>query len=385
MSDTEEQPESDQAANPDDPMGLFELEPILTKFAEKNPEIAAAIRNADTKALREILERDRDKHPKIPELLKNRRLFVRPIKRAPGMWTVNGIGTTLYTSDGAPDGTKIGTLWFTFIFLPVVPLSQYLVYPHGGGQYSFLGSVPMGGVTRIWRRAIASIVGSAILFGAWSLYGQSQETEVHFLSGLDYPVTITVNEDRFQLDAMDHVVRTVPVGTVTFRVYGEGEQVIAESSADVPSFTSLVAYNVLGSAPLYAEGVIYSEVPIDNVNNPVEFYAGQSFVTNDDVVDVFEAPPEEIRMSESETQKVRWGVQVLDGGFPASLYGLEAEGELAQALQLARALSAVSPEKSQVHDVALGFVREFAAKDAPAFRKDLERRFGTPDRWDVQA
>ncbi len=62
-----------------------------------------------------------------------------PIKKAPSLHTINGIGTTLYgNTDPKPDGSHMATYYFVFFFIPIFPISRYRVIPTGGG-YRFLG------------------------------------------------------------------------------------------------------------------------------------------------------------------------------------------------------------------------------------------------------
>src|SRR5207245_1889280 len=78
------------------------------------------------------------------------------------MFTFNGIGTTLYGKRNYDPNTQsyIATLYFTFIFLPVLPLGSYRVRDLGGNQYQFLGKVPLK-----WAAFVApSIVAVVIAF-----------------------------------------------------------------------------------------------------------------------------------------------------------------------------------------------------------------------------
>ena len=66
---------------------------------------------------------------------------VQRIDSAPTMYTFNGIGTTLYGRRNYDPHSQsyIATLYFTFIFLPIIPLASYRVKSEGGGRYHFLG------------------------------------------------------------------------------------------------------------------------------------------------------------------------------------------------------------------------------------------------------
>ncbi|SUA81644.1 hypothetical protein [Pandoraea pnomenusa] len=62
-----------------------------------------------------------------------------PIKSAPSLYTINGIGVTLYgRTDPKPDGSYMATYYFVFFAIPLMPITRYRVIPNGRG-YRFLG------------------------------------------------------------------------------------------------------------------------------------------------------------------------------------------------------------------------------------------------------
>jgi hypothetical protein len=87
------------------------------------------------------------------------------IKKAPSLYTINGIGTSVY---GQRDfdletGTYVKTLWFTFLFIPIVPLGAYRVVDVPPG-WAFLGKVPVSGVAKGWP-VLLLLVGLGIFGG----------------------------------------------------------------------------------------------------------------------------------------------------------------------------------------------------------------------------
>ena len=105
------------------------------------PEVAEAHEGgADSRGLHAAVLRARKQatsleRPAIDEVLRRRRAFAMRIGSAPGMFTLNGIGTRLYgaAEPNRHDGTSIATLFLTLIYVPVLPLASYLVRPAGGG------------------------------------------------------------------------------------------------------------------------------------------------------------------------------------------------------------------------------------------------------------
>jgi hypothetical protein len=66
------------------------------------------------------------------------------ISRAPSLYTVNGIGVTVYGSTPCPaDPTLVYKVhYFVFAGIPIIPLGRYLVRETGQGQYQFFGKTP---------------------------------------------------------------------------------------------------------------------------------------------------------------------------------------------------------------------------------------------------
>ena len=67
-----------------------------------------------------------------------------PISSAPGLYTVNGIGTTMYgLTDYDPSSSSyLSTYYFVFFAIPLFPIRRYRVIPIDNG-YRFLGKAPL--------------------------------------------------------------------------------------------------------------------------------------------------------------------------------------------------------------------------------------------------
>jgi tetratricopeptide (TPR) repeat protein len=82
-----------------------------------------------------------------------------PIKSAPPLWSINGIGIMLYGESERDESTKsiVKVLWFTILFVPVLPFARYRVIPAGDSNYRFLGRVRLSAWLMWWRNlAIAA-------------------------------------------------------------------------------------------------------------------------------------------------------------------------------------------------------------------------------------
>ena len=78
-----------------------------------------------------------------------------PIKSAPSLSTVNGIGFTLYGSSDhdRSNGSYMATYYFVFLAIPIFPISRYRVISTGGG-YRFLGKATLRTMDK-WHIAIS--------------------------------------------------------------------------------------------------------------------------------------------------------------------------------------------------------------------------------------
>lgn len=71
-----------------------------------------------------------------------------PIRSAPTLSTLNGIGTQLYGD----------TVYFVVLFLPLFPLARYSVLDTGAGKYQFYGKLELKQWQKIWRYVILGII-----------------------------------------------------------------------------------------------------------------------------------------------------------------------------------------------------------------------------------
>jgi hypothetical protein len=88
---------------------------------------------------------------------------LRPVQRTPGLWRINGCGTTMlgryYDSQIAP---KFYSLWFfTFLLIPIVPLGIFLVSSYGG-NYSFYAEIRRKDFNAIYKHGYAKLLFNAL-------------------------------------------------------------------------------------------------------------------------------------------------------------------------------------------------------------------------------
>ncbi len=84
---------------------------------------------------------------------------MQPIRSAPSLSTVNGIGCVVYgRRDVDPEtGTYVKTHCFTVLFVPVFTLGAYRVADAPQGWY-FLGREPLSGVAKLWNVSVLGLL-----------------------------------------------------------------------------------------------------------------------------------------------------------------------------------------------------------------------------------
>jgi hypothetical protein len=91
---------------------------------------------------------------------------MRPVRSAPWLFTVHGIGAMMYNERDRdpPTGTYVKTHCLCIMFVPVLALGAYRVYPRGSG-WTLIGKVPISRFAFWWNVlfpiAVAAIIGLA--------------------------------------------------------------------------------------------------------------------------------------------------------------------------------------------------------------------------------
>lgn len=102
---------------------------------------------------------------------------MRPVRSAPSLVRVNGIGCGVYGSrdHDAETGTYVTTYCFSFLFIPLLALTAYRVARAPEGGWYFLGRVPLSSFARTWNALVVlAVLGVAGLIG-WNSYINSPD------------------------------------------------------------------------------------------------------------------------------------------------------------------------------------------------------------------
>jgi len=93
---------------------------------------------------------------------------VKPVKSAPTLHTINGIGTNLYSLGikypPQPE-LQLATLYFVVFFIPIIPLRRYLVRPSPNGGWYFHATLRFGVVQWV-HLGVVALLALAFFLGA---------------------------------------------------------------------------------------------------------------------------------------------------------------------------------------------------------------------------
>jgi hypothetical protein len=262
-----------------DPGGYLRLAPALAQFTV-DKRVAEALAEEDGKKLHAALVRLRRSARSLPErqaldsLLGMRRLFLYS-SGTPHLFTINTFGTDLFrwAEPDPVDGTYIATHCVTALFLPLFPLSQWLVRRNEDCSYQIFGRVPASPTMRRWQQGILGVVVAALMF-TWVAVDRAGRFQVmHFANGLEVPVQLEARRTglgeqpasqeplKLQLQPEQHLPHELAVGEYEVAVRTLDGLELQRERILLRGRQSAVIFNVLGAAPLYLRQVLYSSIP----------------------------------------------------------------------------------------------------------------------------
>jgi tetratricopeptide (TPR) repeat protein len=331
-----------------DPAGLIARIPELEALAE-DAGVRRAIERGDVHGLYRVLfwahllGRMRSHRDTIKQLLERRRLFLKPITSAPALFTYNGVGLTVYgnAEHNPNDGTYIATHYLVLLYLPVLPLRQYLVIDAQGTggrrAWSFVGKVPFSPVAFIWNRLLRLLVVASLVLAGASAFKASRYHPVHFVNATSVRVQAEASGRRVTVEPGGNETLTLHVGRQQVAVSRGDGTPIESQEIDVHSGSEVEVFNVLGAALVYRETVRYHAEGSPKAGAPPEaaMSCGEAFARYDETDDVFVAPPQELSTSSSASSVHRTHLGFVPDG-DACLNYLVEHGDVARAAAIAR-------------------------------------------------
>src|SRR5713226_2463136 len=294
-----------------DPSEILNRVPELESLAGE-PSIRRAIEAGDPfkiyRALfwTRLLGRLASQRDTLSTLLRNRRLFAKPIKGSPWLGTLNGVGATLLgESERDPDGTHVATHAVVIFFVvPLLPLGAYLVRKQESGvlrtSWRIFARVPMGPVPWLWSRLVA--------FGAVAAVHSARYGDVRVVNAFEVPMAITVGGETATVPAQGDLVVNARVGRHPARAATADGIEVDALELEVTSGKGVLVWNVAGAMPVFLLDVVYSRVkgpPDETEPPPRAVYCGQRLIQLPSVDYAFRAPDKSVSMPEGPSRLVK--------------------------------------------------------------------------------
>jgi tetratricopeptide (TPR) repeat protein len=113
--------------------------------------------------------------PSLEDQLRQRFPRMQPVKKAPSLHTINGIGVGVYGKRDfdAETGTYVKTRCLCLVFVPVLALDAWRVADAPGGGWYFLGKEPVSGFAKKMNATLGVLVLAAALLIAWGVQTSS--------------------------------------------------------------------------------------------------------------------------------------------------------------------------------------------------------------------
>ncbi len=305
-------------------------------------------------------------------LLRNRRLFARPLKDSSlALFTMNGFGTTLLgkAEPDAHDGSHIATHQVVaFFVLPLFPLGAYVVQQGESRglkrSWRILARVPMGHLAFAYSRGIALLVLALVGMGALAAFKSTRYHDVYVLNGFDQPLKVELGVKSQSVPAGGRVLfKDVPIGAQHGKATSEKGAVIDQVELAVESGSDFLAWNIAGAAPLFRAEFIYYPKDTKPGSRPPDpeptLFCGRRQVKLKDVDHLFTEPPKEISLDEKETRHtvtVIGPTGVIERGPFRCFNQLESEGRTQEAMAFVRPMLELSnwtPEATALAQRAL--------------------------------
>jgi hypothetical protein len=336
-----------------DPAQLLDRAPELAALAEAVPSVARALARGNAHAVYRALWWARalgkvrpPHHATADALLSHRRLFLMSLRRMPVLQTMNGVGASVYGSqDQDADGTYVKTHFVVFAFVPLFPLTQYLVRDAAKGWY-FLGKLPMSLPFRLWNRVVVFSILGVLAAGCWRVFRQSREHDVHVVNGLPAAVHVLIGKTAYDVPANSRRTATVGVGLQPVRVATLGGTALESGEMRVEAGRDLQAWNVAGAAALYLEAVTYG-TPSGGPAGEPHLFCGERAVRCANVDDAFIDSPASVSLPEGQPGTTRWHVALAPNGLDVCAGMLSRQHRAEATMALARTLAILDDDSGK--------------------------------------
>lgn len=196
---------------------------------------------------------------------------------------------------------------------------------------------------------------------------------VYVTNGLDVPLKLVYKDAKdpkknksWKVESQGHTTAEIPTGEVELAVASVDDVEISSEKVTIPS-GSFVAYNLFASAPIYAEGAVYTKGSGDpKEQEEYHYFTGQKLVTYPGIEYPFSDPPKTVSMSKYESKRTIWYTGIEKGGWLTTIFLMEKEKRSEAAEELAEAVLLAEPEDLVAQNFARYYVRKYKGTDGAA-------------------
>ncbi len=247
-----------------------------------------------------------------------------------------GTGTHLHAPcDYDPaDKTFLATRRLTVLGLPLMDLGAYRATLDDKGRFKPLSRVPLEphvlAGRRVKKRVAAGLLVLLALAGLFfarpdMVAFQSLPSAVHVINGLEFPVSVTIGEEKIEVPALGQVSHPIGKGYWHLVSRFPNGEIMEEENIENQSGEGVFTYNILGVAPLYSETIAYTSGGVTQSDETL--MALERTVRLEDVNGVLTPAPRQVRVPFWKESVSRRFVQVFPGGWRTTVARLEDPNE----------------------------------------------------------
>jgi hypothetical protein len=269
-----------------DPANLIHRIPELQALADDH-KIRRAIETGDSfKVYRALVManvfRRLPRHRDLITMLTNeRRLFAKPILKAPLSHQFNSIGFEFIGgSEHDTDGSYIATHALVILSkLSLIPLGSFIVKSKGKQKWQVLARVPLGIKGWLSTRGLAIGLATLVLSGAVLGYHSTHTQDIILLNGFDLPVLVTLDGENIKLPPQGIISTAVNTGHVRGTASVDKIGIIDDFDHNIVSNDGTTIWNIAGATPLLHPTIVSTKTGNNSEpKNVPSVYCGKRFI-----------------------------------------------------------------------------------------------------------
>lgn len=214
--------------------------------------------------------------------------------------------------------------------------------------------------TNVVKLLLGMAVAGVVLVVAIALRFALFQT-VWFVNGLPVSVQVQLDDSNhgFTLQSQQREARAMLVGVHAIRVLSPEGKLLSDETVAIPSRHDVVAYNVLGAAPLATVPTVYTSGSHTGTHRQeTRIHAGRRLIAQDGVQYVFTPPPSSISVDSrsSASEYVRWQFDLIGDNWQDSVRMASEDNRLDDTVAICLGLLDAHPGDPGAVDCLLAFL-----------------------------